>query len=90
MFVTTASPSPHHLGTVNGLAQTAVSMVRAIGPAGTTTLFALSHERKWLGGYAVYWFFVAFSFVGLGSVWWLPESDEVVKTKEHRDIQSID
>lgn len=74
MFVTASSPSPSHLGTVNGLAQTTVSIMRAIGPASTTSFFAASNVHGWIGGYAVYWFFVGVSCVGLASVFCLPSS----------------
>ncbi|KAF8637897.1 hypothetical protein AX17_002520 [Amanita inopinata Kibby_2008] len=42
------------LGATNGLAQTMVSISRAIGPALSTSLFSLSVEKNLLGGYAVY------------------------------------
>ncbi|KAG8793986.1 hypothetical protein FRC12_000950 [Ceratobasidium sp. 428] len=42
IFVTSSTPSPSLLGTTNGLAQTSCSLVRALGPAGAASLFALS------------------------------------------------
>ncbi|KAJ7486878.1 major facilitator superfamily domain-containing protein [Mycena latifolia] len=53
MFLTASAPTSSR-GTVNGLAQTAVSSAKAIGPALATSLFSLSVEQNLLGGYAVY------------------------------------
>ncbi|KAF8867875.1 major facilitator superfamily domain-containing protein [Infundibulicybe gibba] len=54
MYVTASSPNKHSLGATNGLSQTSVSLARTLGPAISTSLFALSAERNLLGGYAVY------------------------------------
>ncbi|KAI0833428.1 MFS general substrate transporter [Trametes gibbosa] len=61
MFVTSAAPSRKSLGATNGIAQLAASIVRAIGPAGSTSLFALSLNHNWLGGYGVYVIFTLIS-----------------------------
>ncbi|KAG9084535.1 hypothetical protein FRC07_013614, partial [Ceratobasidium sp. 392] len=42
LFISNAPPDPMSLGATNGLAQTSASIMRAIGPAITTSLFALS------------------------------------------------
>ncbi|CAE6442355.1 unnamed protein product [Rhizoctonia solani] len=42
LFISAAPPNPLCLGATNGLAQTSASIMRAIGPAITTSLFALS------------------------------------------------
>lgn len=52
--MTAAAPNNNSLGATNGIAQLAASIVRAIGPALSTSLFAASAEHKWLGGNAVY------------------------------------
>ncbi|KAF9513234.1 hypothetical protein BS47DRAFT_1459060 [Hydnum rufescens UP504] len=49
ILVTKASPSRSCLGAVNGCAQTAASLMRAIGPASTTALFAVSVEKNLMG-----------------------------------------
>lgn len=54
VFITLASPSPEQLGATNGLAQAVFSFIGAIGPAGATSLFALSIEHNVLGGILVY------------------------------------
>ena len=54
MFITGAAPNKQSLGSVNGLSQSLTSIARAIGPASTTALFALSKEYNVLGGNLVY------------------------------------
>ncbi|KAF8840911.1 MFS general substrate transporter [Paxillus ammoniavirescens] len=54
LYVTASAPNPKALGAVNGLSQTTVSAVRAIGPALATSMFAYCVEHDVLGGYAVY------------------------------------
>ena len=69
IFVTGAAPNKQSLGATNGIAQLAASIVRAIGPAGATSLFALSLDQDWIGGYGVYAVFTVLScallFVGI-------------------------
>ena len=50
MYVTSSAPSSRSLGAVNGIAQFVASVMRAIGPAASTSLFASSLEYNWLGG----------------------------------------
>ncbi|KAI6038822.1 major facilitator superfamily domain-containing protein [Pisolithus marmoratus] len=54
VFVTSASPNKHSLGTMHGLSQTTTSIARAVGPATFTSLFAFSKEYNLLGGNLVY------------------------------------
>ncbi|KAF7967565.1 hypothetical protein HWV62_33761 [Athelia sp. TMB] len=54
IYLSAAAPNKHSRGATNGLAQTVVSVVRAIGPAASTSLFAASVKHNLLGGYAVY------------------------------------
>ncbi|CAE6388720.1 unnamed protein product [Rhizoctonia solani] len=44
LFISAAPPNPLCLGATNGLAQTSASVMRAIGPAIATSLFALSAD----------------------------------------------
>ncbi|CUA66961.1 putative membrane protein YCR023C [Saccharomyces cerevisiae S288c] [Rhizoctonia solani] len=46
LFISAAPPNPLCLGATNGLAQTSASIMRAIGPAITTSLFALSANSE--------------------------------------------
>ncbi|KIK80808.1 hypothetical protein PAXRUDRAFT_15585 [Paxillus rubicundulus Ve08.2h10] len=59
LYVTASAPNPKALGAVNGLSQTTVSTVRAIGPALATSMFAYCVEHNILGGYAVYLVMIA-------------------------------
>ena len=54
MYVASSSPNKRSLGGTNGIAQLSASIVRAVGPATSTSLFAASVEYNWLGGNAVY------------------------------------
>nr|GAT52472.1 major facilitator superfamily multidrug-resistance DHA1 sub-family [Mycena chlorophos] len=60
MFVTACAPKSSR-GTVNGLAQTTVSLSRALGPALVTSLFSFSLQMELLGGYFVYLVFLLLS-----------------------------
>ena len=54
IFISSSAANNRSLGATNGVAQFVASVVRAVGPAASTSLFAVSLERNWLGGYAVY------------------------------------
>lgn len=54
MYITAAAPNRRCLGALNGVAQTTASVVRAIGPASATSLFAYSIQHNFMGGYGVY------------------------------------
>ncbi|KAM6504144.1 Major facilitator superfamily domain containing protein [Amanita muscaria] len=65
VYVNTSSPNKSSLGATNGIAQTVVSVARAIGPGLATSLFALSLQKNVLGGYAAYAFLFLFSCISL-------------------------
>ncbi|KAI7780304.1 hypothetical protein LA080_016152 [Diaporthe eres] len=48
------SPSPAVLGTLNALALTGTSILRAFAPAAFASLFALGARTQWLRGYAIW------------------------------------
>ncbi|KAG8734023.1 hypothetical protein FRC10_011997 [Ceratobasidium sp. 414] len=73
IFVTSAAPSRSSLGTLNGISQTTISVIRAIGPATATSLFALSVERNLLGGWFVYAVLIGVNLAGLVASWWLKD-----------------
>ncbi|CAL1716373.1 unnamed protein product [Somion occarium] len=56
IYITASSPNKASLGTVNGLAQVGVSIMRTIGPATANSLFSLSIDKQhhYLGGNLVY------------------------------------
>jgi len=59
IYINSSAPSKRSLGATNGMAQTTVSVIRAVGPAMATSLFAVSVERQLLGGNLVYAVFAA-------------------------------
>jgi len=65
-MITNAAPSKALLGNTNGLAQTAASLMRAIGPASITALFAVSVEKNLLGGWLIYVIMVALTLSSVG------------------------
>ncbi|KAJ3568782.1 hypothetical protein NP233_g5486 [Leucocoprinus birnbaumii] len=72
IYITASVPDQRYLGATNGLSQTAVSIARAIGPALSTSLFSYSVQKDILGGYGVYVLMIAFSFLALVIVSFLP------------------
>lgn len=78
-----AAPSKHSLGATNGIAQTCISIVRAIGPVASTSLFSFSLQRNLLGGWLVYVVLVFVSALALLGTTYLPT--EVWKVPEERE-----
>jgi len=64
MYISAATPSKRSLGTTNGVAQSAASIQRMVGPAVADWLFAFSIENNVLGGNFIY--VVLFALVGVG------------------------
>lgn len=65
MFVSSAAPNKRSLGAMNGLAQTVVSIQRAVGPAAAASLFAFSLQNNILGGQFAYAVLLSLACVGL-------------------------
>jgi hypothetical protein len=86
MFVTTSSPTQDSLGAVNGLARTATSIMRAIGPAAATSFFAVSVERNILGGNLVYFVLILLTIVAFAAAPLLPHEPWPRKTGEGNRI----
>jgi hypothetical protein len=74
IYIRSAAPNSRSLGATNGLAQTCVSVVRAIGPAASTSLFAVSLQRNILRGNFVYVIMVLFSIGALYATTYLPRT----------------
>jgi hypothetical protein len=72
MYVSSAAPNKRSLGATNGLAQTVVSIQRAVGPAAATALFAFSLEHNVLGRNFAYVVLLALVLVGLLAAVQLP------------------
>jgi len=53
------------LGSILGFCQTVTCVVRTVAPTVSNTLFSLSTDRNYLGGYLVYFFFVFCSIMAL-------------------------
>ncbi|KAG1738420.1 MFS transporter [Suillus paluster] len=76
MFITAAAPNKRSLGATNGLAQMTGSIVRAVGPAMSTSMFAYSVQHNLMGGYAVHAVLVTMSVFAVIFSSKLPESAE--------------
>jgi hypothetical protein len=72
MYVSSAAPNKRSLGATNGLAQTAVSIQRTVGPAAATALFAYSLEHNVMGGNFAYAVLLLLVFIGLFAAVQLP------------------
>jgi len=59
IFIAVASPNRASLGATNGICQMIVSVMRAVGPAATNSIFSLTLEKGYLGGYLVYYFLLS-------------------------------
>lgn len=73
IFIAAASPNKASLGATNGLSQTTVSIMRALGPAIATSMFSVTMEHHYLYGQLVY---AVLFVIGLGCVYcgsFLPE-----------------
>jgi multidrug transporter EmrE-like cation transporter len=73
MLVANSAPSKSSLGTLNGISQTTISVIRAIGPATATSLFAVSVDKNLLGGWFVYAVLTGINVLGLVANRWLTE-----------------
>ncbi|KZP17587.1 MFS general substrate transporter [Athelia psychrophila] len=73
IYMSAAAPNRRSLGATNGIAQTVASIVRVIGPAASTSLFAASAKHNLLGGYAVYLILTVLSGLSLFVVARMPK-----------------
>ncbi|KAH9170234.1 MFS general substrate transporter [Lactarius sanguifluus] len=74
MYISSAAPNKRSLGATNGVAQTIVSIQRAVGPAVAASLFAFSLDHNILGGNFAYVVLLAIVGVGLGVAVQLPNN----------------
>ncbi|KAH9038633.1 MFS general substrate transporter [Lactarius hengduanensis] len=72
IYLSAASPNRASLGATNGLAQLLVSIMRAIGPIATTSLFSLSLAEGYLGGGMVYLVLLGVSVMSIAFATALP------------------
>ncbi|CAE6499729.1 unnamed protein product [Rhizoctonia solani] len=73
IYVNSSALSKDSLGTLNGISQTIISIVRAVGPAAATSLFSLSTQKNLLGGNFVYVVLLGMSCMGVFASRWLKE-----------------
>ncbi|OAX43209.1 MFS general substrate transporter [Rhizopogon vinicolor AM-OR11-026] len=66
MYINASAPNRASIGATNGLAQTVVSITRAVGPALVNTAYSLSIEKQLLGGNMVYWLMVGMAWIAIG------------------------
>ncbi|KZT73184.1 MFS general substrate transporter [Daedalea quercina L-15889] len=91
MYITSSAPNRSSLGGTNGIGQLVAAFVRAIGPASATSLFAVSLERNWLGGGAVWLILIVVSCalwtvsIPLPRETWPREGDPTANDEVHRD-----
>jgi len=79
------SPSPAVLGTLNAVALTLVSGIRAFSPALFASLFAASVGSKVLGGHVIWILMIALALGFTVVSRWVPEEKEEVKNGERQD-----
>ncbi|KZT73114.1 member of major facilitator superfamily multidrug-resistance, DHA1 sub-family [Daedalea quercina L-15889] len=74
IFITASSPNRASLGSVNGISQMSVSIMRAIGPAMANSIFSLSIDESHhlLGGMFIYLFLAFLAVIALGGAMLLP------------------
>ncbi|CAE6468440.1 unnamed protein product [Rhizoctonia solani] len=73
IYVSSSAPSKDSLGTLNGISQTIVSVIRAIGPVTATSLFSLSARKNILEGNFVYAILLVMVFAGVYAGRWLKD-----------------
>ncbi|KAK1712115.1 major facilitator superfamily transporter [Colletotrichum lupini] len=82
------SPSPRVLGTLNALALTGASVIRAFSPASFTTLFAIGANTQALGGYAIWVLMVALAAGLIFAVRNLYGPEDLKKAREQEQAES--
>ena len=89
LFINDISPSKSVLATLNALALTVGSAVRAFTPALFTSIFALGVKIQWADGHLVWVFLVAIGVLLNVPMYFLPERAEGrPKKKAPRDRSS--
>ncbi|CEL60265.1 hypothetical protein RSOLAG1IB_09489 [Rhizoctonia solani AG-1 IB] len=73
IYVNSSAPSKDSLGTLNGISQTTISVIRAIGPATATSLFSLSVRKNILGGNFIYAILLVTCCIAIYASRWLKE-----------------
>jgi MFS family permease len=83
------SPSPMVLGTLNAIALSLVTGVRAVSPAAYASLFAIGARTQWLWGYAI-WVLLASVAAGFTVVSrYLPDYAELKRERDRKRMGRI-
>jgi len=64
LFIMDAAPGRNSLGAVNSLGQMMSSVTRTIAPSFASSLFSISLQKQWLGGYFVYFLLLIIVLIG--------------------------
>lgn len=70
------APTPNSLGTLNGVALSMGSGIRAVAPAGINSIFSLGVQKQIIWGYLAWAVLIAISLVVAVSTSCLPEKAE--------------
>ena len=73
VLITDSAPCQSALGSVNGLAQAVGSVSRSLAPSVASSLFAISLQRNWAGGNAVYYILMGIVACGIRLSFMLPK-----------------
>ncbi|KAK4447548.1 protein zinc induced facilitator-LIKE 1 [Podospora aff. communis PSN243] len=83
------SPTPMVLGTLNAIALSLVTGVRAVSPAAYASLFAIGARTQWLWGYAI-WVLLASVAAGFTAVSrYLPDYAELKRDRDKKRMERI-
>ncbi|CAK7220705.1 hypothetical protein SCUCBS95973_004253 [Sporothrix curviconia] len=81
LAVNDTAPSPQQLGTLNALALTGASAIRAFAPALFTTLYAINARTQWLGGYAIWVLIILIALGYTVAAHYLPDYEALKKAR---------
>ncbi|KAL1747285.1 major facilitator superfamily domain-containing protein [Schizophyllum fasciatum] len=90
MFVTASVPNQNALGATNGVAQTFVSISRAVGPAMITSMYSYSLQHNVLGGNAVYVVLLVMCVLAIRLAFYLPPNNWDEMPEEDTSSNAID
>ena len=74
VFITDSAPSQSVLGAVNGLGHAVGCVTRSLAPTVASSLFAISLQRNWAGGNAVFYILMGVVICGIRSSFMLPKT----------------
>ena len=70
--IAAASPDRRSIGATNGIVQMAVSITRTFGPAFANSLYSLSMEYNYMGGWLVWWALLIVCAIALACASFVP------------------